>query len=232
MSFIPGAVSIASSFVFPGIISAPPPQVIAHARKILGLLYYVSCEYIIDLRTQLKFVRAQLFEMELQKRTEAGLGWNYLPVELDRRSLEQDFQTHILPLVRPAWNNRAIETKVFNDGITNTLQGFHLAGQNDDMVLLRANGEGTEAFLDRRGEIVVMLSLHKAGLIPPVYLELSNGLCYGYVPGRPFSVEDMQVRLMSSEIMNTECKSAYVCAHAQTVVWIICVRFRNSYIYT
>jgi ethanolamine kinase len=60
------------------------------------------------------------------------------------------------------------------------------------MVLVRVNGQGTDAFLDRRGEIVVMLSLHEAGLIPPVFLEVNNGLCYGYIPGRPFSVEDMQ----------------------------------------
>ena len=55
---------------------------------------------------------------------------------------------------------------------------------------------GTDAIVDRRGEILVMLSLHKAGLVPPLYLELGNGLCYGYVPGRPFTVDDMQVYIM------------------------------------
>ena len=68
-----------------------------------------------------------------------------------------------------------------------------MEGDRDDVVLLRMNGEGTECFVDRKREITVMLSLHRAGLIPPVFMELSNGLCYGFVPGRPFNVEDMQV---------------------------------------
>ena len=61
------------------------------------------------------------------------------------------------------------------------------------MVLLRMNGEGTDDFLNRRNEVVVMLSLHRAGLIPPLFLEVANGLCYGYVPGRPLTVKDMKV---------------------------------------
>lgn len=81
------------------------------------------------------------------------------------------------------------------DGITNVLLGFYTNGREDDMVLLRMNGKGTDAFLDRRSEVIVMLSLHRAGLIPPVFLEVSNGLCYGYIPGRPFTVDDMKVSL-------------------------------------
>ena len=133
--------------------------------------------------------------MALQTRTEAGLSWNYLPIQLERDSMDRDCRAHILPIVRPAWNGCSVETRIFTEGITNVLLGFHMAGRNDDMVLLRLNGEGTDAFLDRRSEIVVMLSLHRAGLIPPVFLEVSNGLCYGYIPGRPFSVDDMQVHV-------------------------------------
>ena len=153
--------------------------------------------------------------MEPQTRSEAGLNWKYLPIELDRGSIERDFLAHILPHVRPAWKRSSVVTRVFEDGITNVLRGFHVAGQSDDIVLVRVNGEGTDAFLDRRGEIVVMLSLHEAGLIPPVYLEVSNGLCYGYIPGRPFSVEDMQVTLKTTEILGIECRSAcmYMCIY-------------------
>lgn len=107
--------------------------------------------------------------------------------------MERDFSTYILPLVRPAWSECQLEVKLFMDGITNVLMGFYTSGQEDDMVLLRMNGKGTEAFLDRRTEVIVMLTLHRAGLIPPVFLELSNGLCYGYIPGRPFTVDDMKV---------------------------------------
>lgn len=107
------------------------------------------------------------------------------------------FTTHILPLVRPAWKDTPVYTKVFTEGITNVLLGFYVSREGSreetDMVLLRMNGEGTDSFLDRRLEILVMLSLHQAGLVPPLYLQLTNGLCYGYIPGQPFTVDDMQV---------------------------------------
>ena len=125
-------------------------------------------------------------------RNEAGLSWSCLPITLHQDSMERDCREHILPVVRPTWNGSTVVRKKFTEGITNVLLGFYLPGHKDDMVLVRLNGEGTD-FVDRRSEIVVMLSLHKAGLIPHVYLELRNGLCYGYTPGRPFSVDDMQV---------------------------------------
>ena len=128
-------------------------------------------------------------------RSESGVCWKYLPLTLERGSMAQAFKTHVLPAVRPTW--RDVETKTFTEGITNVLLGFYASrdGSRDeeDMVLLRMNGLGTDAFLNRRTEIVVMLSLHEAGLVPPLYLELANGLCYGYIPGHALSVDDMQV---------------------------------------
>ncbi|CAI8035050.1 Ethanolamine kinase 2 [Geodia barretti] len=138
----------------------------------------------------------------LEKRSESGLSWNYLPLTLERDSLSQTFTTQILPLVRPAWRDCHVQTKVFTDGITNVLLGFYVSREGsrdqekEDIVLLRMNGEGTEVFLDRRAEILVMLSLHNANLVPPLYLELANGLCYGYIPGRPFTMDDMQDDVM------------------------------------
>lgn len=131
--------------------------------------------------------------MALETRSESGLTWNHLPIELARDSIERDFHSLILPVVRPSWSDRKVLTRIFTDGITNILHGFYLESDKDDIILLRINGEGTEQFLDRRKEIIIMLSLHKAGLTPPVFLEITNGLCYGYIPGRPFTVDDMQV---------------------------------------
>ena len=131
--------------------------------------------------------------LEIQTRSEGGVSWKYMPVTLDRDSATREFRARILPVVRPTWKECAIETRVFTEGITNSLFGFYPPHNKSDTVLLRINGEGTEKIIDRRNEIVVMISLHRAGLIPPVYLQLANGLCYGYVPGRPFTVDDMQV---------------------------------------
>ena len=146
----------------------------------------------------------------LEKRSESGLSWNYLPLTLERDSLSQTFTTQILPLVRPAWRDCHVQTKVFTDGITNVLLGFYVSREGsrdqekEDIVLLRMNGEGTEVFLDRRAEILVMLSLHNANLVPPLYLELANGLCYGYIPGRPFTMDDMQV-VFSCRLLLNDC---------------------------
>ena len=136
----------------------------------------------------------QPYAMEVQRRSEAGLSWNYLPITLHRDSLDEDFRTHILPLVRTAWSPDKVEKMVFFDGITNVLVGYYESGKKEqDMVLLRLNGEGTDVFIDRRAEIVVIKVLHEAGLAAPVYLETCNGLCYGFIPGRQFKVEEMQV---------------------------------------
>lgn len=133
--------------------------------------------------------------MEVQRRSEAGLSWSYLPITLHRDSLDEDFRTHILPLVRTAWSPDNVEKVVFFDGFTNVLIGYYETGKKqEDMVLLRLNGEGTDLFIDRRAEIVVIKVLHEAGLASPVYLETCNGLCYGFAPGRQFKVEEMQVR--------------------------------------
>ena len=37
-----------------------------------------------------------------------------------------------------------------------------------------------------------MQLLHKAGMGPPIYAQLSNGLCYGYLPGRQMDLEEVR----------------------------------------
>lgn len=124
--------------------------------------------------------------------------WNYLPVSLpsDHFTLASDFRTHILPLVRPHWRSDLLRYRVFEEGVSNKLVGFFQVGQHDDdsMVLVRVNGEGHDLFVDERTEILVMLTLHRAGLNPPLYLVTKNALCYGYVPGRPLHGSEMQAR--------------------------------------
>ena len=132
----------------------------------------------------------------LEQRRSGDLSWNYLPVSLssDHPAILIDFQTHILPLVRRHWSTDALRYRVFEDGVTNKLFGFYQVGQaDDDMVLVRVNGEGRELFVDSRMEILVMLTLHRAGLNPPLYLVTRNGMCYGYIPGRALTWSEMQV---------------------------------------
>ena len=75
---------------------------------------------------------------------------------------------------------KELDVKVFNSGITLValyLKEKGLASSGGDVVLLRMNGTGSEKIIDRSDELYSMQLLHKAGLGPPIYAELSNGLC-------------------------------------------------------
>ena len=60
-------------------------------------------------------------------------------------------------------------------------------------MLLRMNGTGSEKIIDRSDELYSMQLLHKAGLGPPIYAQLSsNGLYYGFLPGRQMDLEEVR----------------------------------------
>ena len=129
----------------------------------------------------------------VERRHRGDLSWNYLPVSLS--SDEEDFRTFVLPLVRPDWNSATLRRRVFEDGVTNKMVGFFRDGAPDETaVLVRVNGEGRELVVDGETEILVMLTLHRAGLSPPLYLVTENALCYGYIPGRTLTGSEMQAR--------------------------------------
>ena len=50
--------------------------------------------------------------------------------------------------------------------------------------LASSGGEISEKIIDRSEELYSMKLLHKAGLGPPIHAQLSNGLCYGLLPGK------------------------------------------------
>ncbi len=131
--------------------------------------------------------------LEVQVRSStAGLTWKYLPLSLDLQTYTVDFRTRLLARVRPDWDPTKLKYTVFDEGITNTLIGFYEEGRKkEDVVLLRLNGNGTENVIDRASEVSTMIALHQAGMSPPLYYELKNGLCYGFVQGRFLSVDEM-----------------------------------------
>ena len=59
-------------------------------------------------------------------------------------------------------------------------------------MLLRMNGTGSEKIIDRSDELYSMQLLHKAGVGPPIHAQLSNGLCYGFLPGRQMDLEEVR----------------------------------------
>ena len=110
---------------------------------------------------------------------------------LNPQNLLVDFEVHLLALCKPEWVDKPLKTKIFEDGITNKLLGVYIDGHYDQMVLVRINGNGTEKFIRRDLEVYTMVTLHKAGLIPPIYCQFSNGLCYGYQPGKMLTLDEM-----------------------------------------
>lgn len=118
--------------------------------------------------------------------------WNFASVTINADSPFEDFKATLLPLIRPEWVDKPLKCKTFSGGISNKLIGVNVEeGNADEMMLVRINGTGTEIFVRRDLEVGAMVSLHNAGLIPPVYCEFNNGLCYGYQPGRIITLDEM-----------------------------------------
>ena len=146
---------------------------------------------------------------------EVAKPWLYLKdVVVGLSTYLEDFRTHLLHVVRPEWRGKELDVKVFDSGITNTLVSpipwYHqylgitntlvalylkekgLASSGGEVVLLRMNGTGSEKIIDRSDELNSMQLLHKAGLGPPIHAQLSNGLCYGFLPGRQMDLEEVR----------------------------------------
>ena len=136
-----------------------------------------------------------------------GLRWKYLPeVEIQADSFLACFKDQLLSLVRPKWQPESVATKIFEDGTTNKLvalfdsnKGFVESGK--DVILVRINGVGTENYVDRDSELLTMALLHKSGMSPPLYYQLQNGLCYGFVPGKQLDVMDLQDEHMMKRVV-------------------------------
>lgn len=148
----------------------------------------------------------------VQEIQSGGLTWKCLPnLELGFDTYLEEFKSHLLSFVRPKWHPESLEVKVFDEGITNKLVAIFdrergLKGSREDVVLLRINGLGTSAFINRKDEIVTMICLNRADLVPPVYCQLKNGLCYGFTPGRALTVDDVCDERMMKRIVRTMTK--------------------------
>ena len=144
--------------------------------------------------------------MECVEEHREGLTWKRLPnVELHYETCMDEFKTIILPLVKPKWDPSKLGCTIFEDGVTNKLVAIYEKGNgikdpDGDVVLLRINGQGTNNFIDREREIITFLTLNKAGLIPPFYIQLKNGLCYGFAVGRHITLDEMRDEAMIRRI--------------------------------
>ena len=165
---------------------------------------------------------------ESKRISKDGFTWTYLPVEVDWANFKEDFRAKLLPQVCPKWNPDRLKYMVFHEGLTNKLVGIYEEGKKaEDMVLVRLNGVGTSLFIDREAETIVMLALNRAGIIPPVYCKVRNGMCYGFAPGRTITENEMSDKQMMKRIARAVARLHSVeilpsLSNRQPQVWAKC----------
>lgn len=136
--------------------------------------------------------------LAVEERSVGKFTWKHVPVEVGSAdSIVSTFRTILLPLVRPSWDPDRLSRNVFEGGTSNFLVGIYEEGRREeDLVLIRRDGRGTEMFVNRESEVVAMVALHQAGLVPPLYCSLKNGICYGFARGRNLTVSELQDHAM------------------------------------
>ncbi|KAJ6006159.1 hypothetical protein N7451_004103 [Penicillium sp. IBT 35674x] len=123
----------------------------------------------------------------------------YIPLSYSPADSQASALRLILTLF-PDWEGpeNRIEFVRFTDGITNTLLKIinRKAGLTDeqvdnDAVLMRAYGNGTEILIDRERETTSHALLASCGLAPPLLARFNNGLLYRFIRGKPCGHEDL-----------------------------------------
>ncbi|KAJ5635882.1 uncharacterized protein N7484_009195 [Penicillium longicatenatum] len=123
----------------------------------------------------------------------------YIPLSYSPADSQASALRLILTLL-PEWEGpeNKIEFVRFTDGITNTLlkiinrkTGLTDEQVDNDAVLMRAYGNGTEILIDRERETTSHALLASCGLAPPLLARFNNGLLYRFIRGKPCGHEDL-----------------------------------------
>src|ERR1700710_2045643 len=129
-------------------------------------------------------------------------GSNVLFIPLTYNSAES--QTSALRLIltlRPDWEHGdgKIEFIRFTDGITNTLlkvvkkrPGLSVEEIDNEAVLLRAYGQGTDRIIDRERETQNHELLMQHNLAPTLLARFHNGMLYRFIRGSVTSPADLR----------------------------------------
>lgn len=124
----------------------------------------------------------------------------YIPLTFDNANIDTSARELVLALA-PEWveSEGPIELKRFTDGITNTLTkatkkrpGQTQSEADQEAVLLRAFGKGTDVLINRQRELQAHTLLASRGMAPPLLARFDNGLMYRYTEGDVCSCEDLR----------------------------------------
>lgn len=116
---------------------------------------------------------------------------------------QTESQTSALRLIltlRPEWEHRGkVEFIRFTDGITNTLlkvvnkrPGLSAEELDNEAVLLRAYGQGTDVIIDRERETQNHELLMQYNLAPALLARFHNGMLYRFIRGAVTSPADLR----------------------------------------
>ena len=108
--------------------------------------------------------------------------------------------------VRSDWQGADLRTKVFSDGISNSLIGIYKYGSKDDMVLVRVYGNNTEKFIDRDAELRNMELFNAHGCGSRIYAKFANGITYALIPGSVLTIDQVREPKIAKLVAETMAK--------------------------
>lgn len=118
---------------------------------------------------------------------------SYNPVESHTSALR------LILVLRPEWKDGKIEFIRFTDGITNTLLKVvnklpNVSSEkiDEDAILLRAYGPGTDLIIDREREAQSHELLMQHNLAPELLARFQNGMLYRFLQGSVTTPEDLR----------------------------------------
>ncbi|KAI4198813.1 MAG: hypothetical protein LQ350_005054 [Teloschistes chrysophthalmus] len=126
-------------------------------------------------------------------------GYRRLPLSHNSADSQASALRLVLTLF-PDWEDTdgSVEFIRFKEGITNTLlkavkkrQGFSEKDIDENAVLVRAYGKGTEVLIDRERETHSHSLLSKHGLAPDLLARFQNGLIYRFIRGQVCDSNDL-----------------------------------------
>ncbi|KAF4549597.1 Choline/ethanolamine kinase-like protein [Elsinoe fawcettii] len=135
-------------------------------------------------------------------RTDSPLAVRQLDLTYDPHNSEKSALL-LLHTLLPEWQQSEGEINLvrFTDGITNTLlkaekkrPGYTQDEIDEEAILLRAYGEGTDVLIDREREIRAHSLLASKGLAPPLFARFNNGLLYKFIAGDVCAAQDIRRR--------------------------------------
>ncbi|KAF2463127.1 kinase-like protein [Lindgomyces ingoldianus] len=124
----------------------------------------------------------------------------YIPLMYTNTDSHNSALNLVLTL-RPEWRDSqgTIKFVRFTDGITNTLlkainklPGLSETEIDNEAVLLRAYGKGTDVLIDREKESLSHSLLARHGLAPSLLARFDNGLLYKFIQGSVCSPADLR----------------------------------------